>query len=238
MRLAIGSLRSPSDRWLPKSSSARRGNCTPSTVGIRDRNYEFWGDQTFYGENPPQAAVISWLLKRPVGEVALRITDASGRQVREISGQVLANANKAGLQSACWDLRVQPVPAAAPVGRGGDQAGRGGDQAGRGGDQAGRGGAAEQGGRGGNQNQPANPFGAGCGGGGGFGGGSGFGGGGNPVPGTARRLQRVAGRGRQVHRDAPAARHGRLKSRSPRPSASGCTTWRWRCTTTSAASTT
>jgi len=21
----------------------------------RDRNYEFWGDQTFYGENPPQA---------------------------------------------------------------------------------------------------------------------------------------------------------------------------------------
>ena len=26
----------------------------------RDRNYEFWGDQTFFGENPPQAAVISW----------------------------------------------------------------------------------------------------------------------------------------------------------------------------------
>src|SRR4029079_19500557 len=25
----------------------------------RDRNYEFWGDQTFYGENPPAAAVIS-----------------------------------------------------------------------------------------------------------------------------------------------------------------------------------
>ena len=29
----------------------------------RDRNYEFWGDQTFYGENPPQAAVIAWTLK-------------------------------------------------------------------------------------------------------------------------------------------------------------------------------
>jgi photosystem II stability/assembly factor-like uncharacterized protein len=26
---------------------------------VRDRNYEFWGDQVFYGENPPQAAVIS-----------------------------------------------------------------------------------------------------------------------------------------------------------------------------------
>ena len=30
----------------------------------RDRNYEFWGDQTFYGENPPPAAVISWFNKK------------------------------------------------------------------------------------------------------------------------------------------------------------------------------
>ena len=94
----------------------------------RDRNYEFWGDQVFYGENPPQAAVITWLLKKPAGEVALRITDAAGRAVREISGPVLANSNKAGMQSACWDLRVQPVPAPAggAAGRGGDAAGQGG----------------------------------------------------------------------------------------------------------------
>ena len=147
----------------------------------RDRNYEFWGDQTFYGENPPQAAVLTWLLKKPAGEVALRITDAGGRQVREISGTVLANSNKAGMNSACWDLRVQPVPAAAAAaGRGGDQAGRGG-----GAEQGGRGaGAAEQGGRGGQPAQTPNPFGAGCGaGGGGFGGGGfGFGGGANPGP--------------------------------------------------------
>ncbi len=95
----------------------------------RDRNYEFWGDQTFFGENPPQAAVISWYLKRQVGEVKLRITDAAGREVREISGPVLADYNKPGIQSACWDLRVQPVPtpaggrgAGAPGGRGGAQA--------------------------------------------------------------------------------------------------------------------
>jgi hypothetical protein len=75
------------------------------------------------------------------------------------------------MQSACWDLRVQPVPA--PAGAGG-----------RGGDAAGRGGAAEQGGRGAAQTPPVSPFGAGCGGGGGgFGGGFGFGGGGgNPGP--------------------------------------------------------
>ncbi len=83
----------------------------------RDRNYEFWGDQTFYGENPPQAAVISWFNKSEVGDVKLKITDAAGREVREIAGDVLANRNKPGIQSACWDLRVQPV-AAMPVQRG------------------------------------------------------------------------------------------------------------------------
>jgi photosystem II stability/assembly factor-like uncharacterized protein len=141
-----------------------------------DRNYEFWGDQTFFGENPPQAAVISWHLKRQVGEVKLKITDATGKDVREISGQVLANSNKPGYQAACWDLRVQPLPAAPPAagGRGGAQAGAPGAAA------AGRGGA-EAGGRGG---AAVSPFGAGCAAGGGRGGGGGFGGagGGNPGP--------------------------------------------------------
>jgi photosystem II stability/assembly factor-like uncharacterized protein len=135
----------------------------------RDRNYEFWGDQTFFGQNPPQAAVLTWLLKKQVGDVRLKITDATGREIREISGQVLANRNTPGLHSACWDLRVQPNPAPALAGRGG----RGGaDQA------AGRGGPA------GAQQEVVSPFGAGCAtGGGGFGGGrGGFGGGGNPGP--------------------------------------------------------
>ncbi|MEO6213259.1 MAG: hypothetical protein ABIP65_06495, partial [Vicinamibacterales bacterium] len=79
----------------------------------RDRNYEFWGDQTFFGENPPQAAVLSWLNKKQIGDVKLKISDAAGREVREISGQALANSTKPGVQSACWDLRVQPVPAPA-----------------------------------------------------------------------------------------------------------------------------
>ena len=133
---------------------------------VRDRNYEFWGDQTFYGENPPQAAVVSWFAKRDLSSVALRIADAAGRQVREISGQVLANSGKAGIQAACWDLRVQPAPT--PTGLGG---GRGDAGAGR-----------QGGGGGGGQPQTPNPFGAGCGGGGGGFGGFGGGGGGNPGP--------------------------------------------------------
>ena len=116
------------DRPTRSCSRRRRRRCTGGPA--RDRNYEFWGDQTFYGENPPQAAVISWLIKKPVGEVELKITDAAGREVREISGTVLANSNKAGIQSACWDLRVQPAPAPPPQdgtwrGRGERGAGRG-----------------------------------------------------------------------------------------------------------------
>jgi photosystem II stability/assembly factor-like uncharacterized protein len=93
----------------------------------RDRNYEFWGDEAFFGENPPAAAVISWYLKKDVSDVALRITDATGTLVREISGDVLENSKKAGIQSACWDLRVQTVPTP-DTGRGGrgNQAAQGG----------------------------------------------------------------------------------------------------------------
>jgi hypothetical protein len=132
----------------------------------RDRNYEFWGDQTFFGENPPQAAIITWHLKKDVGNVALRIKDATGREIREISGPVLANSNKAGLQSACWDLRVQPVPNPTLGPQGGGRQGGGG-----GGGQQGQ-----------QANQPVR-FGAGCaGGGGGFGGFGGGGGAGNPGP--------------------------------------------------------
>src|SRR4029077_3631097 len=137
-----------------------------------------WGDQTFFGENPPGAAIISWLNKKPVGEVKLVIKDAAGREVRAISGTPLANSNKQGIQMACWDLRVQPNPAPPPAegraGRGG--AGRaGGAGPGGGGGAGGAGQAGREGGTG--PDPPAtSPFGAGCpvaqtGGGGGFGGG-------------------------------------------------------------------
>ena len=138
----------------------------------RDRNYEFWGDQNFFGENPPQAAVLSWLNRKQVGAVSLRITDALNREVREISGPALANANKAGIQSACWDLRVQPVPAPAGNRAGGPGGGPGG----------GRQGGAPGEAPGGQPQTQQNPFGAGCGGGGGGFGGFGGGGGGNPGP--------------------------------------------------------
>jgi photosystem II stability/assembly factor-like uncharacterized protein len=152
----------------------------------RDRNYEFWGDQTFYGENPPAAAVITWINKKSVGDVKLKITDAVGKEVREISGPLLAKSTGAGIQTACWDLRVQPAPALPPpAGRG--RGGRGSASSPPGSATSPQSTTAEDqtlspaGGRQAAepaataQNQEQSPFGAGCGAPGGFGGG-GFGG--------------------------------------------------------------
>src|SRR5262249_14195470 len=149
--------------------------------------YEFWGNQTFFGENPPQAGVIAYFVKSKPNDVKLKITDAAGHDVREIS--IPSNAVKAGVNAACWDLRVQPVATPDTGARGAAAAGRGG-RGGRGAaapaettaGQAGAGGPSTGSGQG---NQPAaDPFGFGCAaGGGGLGGGGGFGGGGGSNPG-------------------------------------------------------
>jgi hypothetical protein len=140
----------------------------------RDRNYEFWGDQTFYGENPPQAAVISWFNRKEVGEVRLKITDAAGREIRDLAGEPFKNSNKAGIQAACWDLRVQPNPAPppAPGARGATPS-----------TEQGRGTTGAAPAAGGAPSQEQSPFGAGCPAPVGQGGGGGFGGGGVNVAG-------------------------------------------------------
>jgi photosystem II stability/assembly factor-like uncharacterized protein len=101
-----------------------------------DRNMEFWGDGFFLGENPPFDAVIQFSLKHAVDDVKLRITDAAGKPIRDLT---VANRNQPGIQTACWDMHVESLPAAfAP---GGASAGQG------------RGGAAGQG-RGGGAGVP------------------------------------------------------------------------------------
>jgi photosystem II stability/assembly factor-like uncharacterized protein len=129
----------------------------------RDRNYEFWGNQVFYGENPPQSAQISYFVKNKPADVKFRITDATGREIREIA--IPASAVKAGINSACWDLRVQPIPAQDLRGA--------------------RGAGSAEGARGaqGTDAPATDPFGFGCGTTGGGGGGAFFfGGGPNPGP--------------------------------------------------------
>jgi photosystem II stability/assembly factor-like uncharacterized protein len=106
-----------------------------------DRNDEFWGHNYFLGENPPTDAVIQLHLKKAVPDLKLRISDASGKFVRDIP--VPAARNQPGIQTVCWDQRHEPIaavagpPAGAPPGAGG-RGGAGGGAPGAGG----RGGAA------------------------------------------------------------------------------------------------
>lgn len=93
-----------------------------------DRNEEFWGHQFFTGENPPTETVLQVHFGKPATKPMLRISDAKGAMVREL---IIPDAkNVAGIQTVCWDQRVQPLPetanAAPQGGRGGGGGGGGG----------------------------------------------------------------------------------------------------------------
>jgi hypothetical protein len=95
-----------------------------------DRNDEFWGHQYFVGENPPNEAVVQYLVKKPVQSLRLRVTDATGKIVRDDS--VPGAKTQAGIQTVCWDMRAEPIPAPAADSAGGGRGGRGGRGGGRG----------------------------------------------------------------------------------------------------------
>ena len=88
----------------------------------------FVTDKPFRGKNPEYGAPISYYLRSEPKQLALRIQDASGNTVREISGNDVSNARKAGINRVHWDLRHQPLVAqpGAPAGRGGGGGGGGG----------------------------------------------------------------------------------------------------------------
>lgn len=88
----------------------------------------FVSDKPFFGKNPTYGAAISYYLSKPQTNVALRIRDAAGNQVREISGNDLETARAAGINRVHWDLRHQPLLplAGQPQGGGGGGGGFGG----------------------------------------------------------------------------------------------------------------
>jgi hypothetical protein len=81
----------------------------------------FLADKPFYGKNPTYGAPISFYLAKGQTNVALRIRDASGTQVREITGNDMRDARSAGVNRVYWDLRHQPLAplAGQPAGGGG-----------------------------------------------------------------------------------------------------------------------
>ena len=87
----------------------------------------FIADKPFFGKNPTYGAAISYYLSKPQTNVALRIRDAAGTQVREITGNDLREARGAGINRIYWDLRHQPLAplAGQPTGGGGGGGGGG-----------------------------------------------------------------------------------------------------------------
>ena len=101
-----------------------------------DRNDEFWGHQYFLGENPPNEAIVQYSVNHALTDPKLRISDASGKVVRELT--IPAAKNATGIQTMCWDMRVEPITAppadsGAPAGGRGGRGGRGGGGRGAGG---------------------------------------------------------------------------------------------------------
>jgi len=93
-----------------------------------DKNDEFWAHQFWLGENPPTDAIINLYFKKAMSDVKLRITDASGRQMRELT--VPAGTAQPGIQTVCWDQRVDPIETAATNANNQFGGGRGGGRGG------------------------------------------------------------------------------------------------------------
>jgi photosystem II stability/assembly factor-like uncharacterized protein len=88
----------------------------------------FVTDKPFFGKNPTYGAPISFYLAKGQANVAIRIRDAAGNQVREITGNDMRDARGAGVNRVYWDLRHQPLAPLAgqqPQGGGGGLGGGG-----------------------------------------------------------------------------------------------------------------
>lgn len=90
----------------------------------------FVTDKPFFGKNPTYGAPISYYLAKASTDVALRIRDAAGAEVREIRGDDLKDARGPGINRVYWDMRHRPLAPVAglpPQGGGGGGFGGGGN---------------------------------------------------------------------------------------------------------------
>ncbi len=64
----------------------------------------------FLGKNPDIAASLNYFLKSPAKNLSLTVKDSAGRVARELTGDALKDKTGAGVNTAVWDLRVEPLP--------------------------------------------------------------------------------------------------------------------------------
>ncbi|HEV2667422.1 MAG TPA: hypothetical protein VG324_21075, partial [Blastocatellia bacterium] len=75
-----------------------------------DRSRDFEGDMQFLGKNPDAGASFNYFLKAPAKSLSIVVKDSSGKVARELSGDALKGKTDAGVNTATWDLRVEPLP--------------------------------------------------------------------------------------------------------------------------------
>jgi len=80
-----------------------------------DRERGFEGNMLWLGQNPPFGARILYHLGAKADSVAIVVKDASGATVRTLRGNATKDGLAAGVNSAVWDLRVEPIPGPAPA---------------------------------------------------------------------------------------------------------------------------
>ncbi len=120
----------PIQEWAKsESADAHLFSSEPAVImnQANDQMKGFEGDRIFLGKNPAPGATLAYRLKAEAKDVKITIKDASGSTVRELSNADLKDRNKAGLNIAKWDLRIQPLkPLPPPPGGGQGQGGGGG----------------------------------------------------------------------------------------------------------------
>jgi hypothetical protein len=105
-------------------SPAHLFDLRPATQFNPNNDRGFVTDKPFFGKNPTYGAPISYYLRAEGADVAIRIRDAQGSLVRELKGNDVRNAARAGVNRVYWDLRHEPLPA--PPGQQGVGGGGGG----------------------------------------------------------------------------------------------------------------
>jgi photosystem II stability/assembly factor-like uncharacterized protein len=113
-----------------ESAAAFAFDPAPATAfnAANDQMKGFEGDRRFLGPNPVPGATLTHRLRADAKEVKWTIRDSANNVVRELDGEATRSANKAGLNSVAWDLRVRPLPPlrTPPQGPGGGGGGFGG----------------------------------------------------------------------------------------------------------------
>ncbi|HUH13957.1 MAG TPA: hypothetical protein VMK65_12660 [Longimicrobiales bacterium] len=93
----------PLVEWTP-SAGARLFSMRPATLFHYWKDTSYRGQAAYAGENPPEGALLSYVLPRDVERVTLTVRNAAGDVVRTLSGPTRGGV----IHRVAWDLRHEP----------------------------------------------------------------------------------------------------------------------------------